>query len=318
MPAADLIQRFRSDIEALTGGAPETLCVAVSGGPDSVALLLLACAAYPGRVHAATVDHRLRPDSAEEARLVAEICAGLGVPHAILASPDAPAGASLQAQARALRYRLLCGWAAGLGARWLATGHHLDDQAETVLMRLARGAGVAGLAAVRRSRVHDGVALVRPLLGWRRADLARIVAQAGIEPVDDPSNRSDDYDRTRFRRLLGETELLPAERLAASASHFADADEALAWTAEREWRARATQGEGTVALDPDGLPAELLRRLASRAVDEVSGKGDWRRDKLADALAKVAAGGRATIAGVQISGGGRWRFEQAPPRRTDS
>jgi len=318
MLRADLIERFRRDLDALTGAAPDMLAVAVSGGPDSLALLLLAHAAWPGRVHAATVDHRLRAESAQEARFVAGLCERIGVPHRTLSGAQPIAGASAQAQARALRYRLLTQWARAAGIGWLATAHHMDDQAETVLMRLARGSGLAGLSAVRPRRLEGSVTIVRPLLGWRRAELASIVEAAGIAAIDDPSNRSLAYDRTRFRALLSENEALDVPRLAAAAAHLGEAEQALAWAAEREWLARSSRANGAVTLDPLGLPAELVRRLAARAVEEVRGDGDWRRDKLAEALARIAAGGSSTLAGVKMSGGSSWRFEPAPPRRAKS
>ncbi|HEX8366776.1 MAG TPA: tRNA lysidine(34) synthetase TilS [Allosphingosinicella sp.] len=317
MPSAEQTDRFRRDLEKLAGGPPERLGLAVSGGPDSLALLLLAHAAFPGRVEAATVDHRLRPENAREAALVREICAGLAMPHETLADPDAPiAGASAQARARRLRYRLLAGWAERRGIALLATAHHADDQAETVLMRLARGAGLSGLSAIRPRRNEGRVALLRPLLGWRRDELAAIVAGAGLAAVDDPSNRSDAYDRTRFRALLAGCDLLPPPRLAAAAAHLGEAEDALEWAAEREWQARARADRGAVLLDPHGLPAELLRRLSARAIETVRGeRGDWRRDKLAAIVAEIAPGGRATLAGVQVTGGAVWRFEREPPRR---
>ena len=310
--APELIDRFRRDLEAVAGGLPEALGVAVSGGPDSLALLLLANAAMPGRVHAATVDHRLRPESAAEAAFVGEVCARLGVPHHVLADADAPIeGGGVQAQARALRYRLLAGWAAPFG--WLATAHHQDDQAETLLMRMARGAGLAGLAGIRPRRALGSVMLVRPLLGWRRAELEGIVAEAGLDAVDDPSNRSDAYDRTRARALLAERgDDLPTPRFAAAASHLREAEEALAWAADREWQARVAADGSALLLDPDGLPPELLRRLAARAIDTLRGDPDWRRDKLAAAL---AAGDRVTLAGIMITPGPRMRFEPEPKRR---
>jgi tRNA(Ile)-lysidine synthase len=317
MPAAEQIERFRRDLAALAGGAmPERLGLAVSGGPDSLALLLLAREALSGALEAATVDHRLRAENAEEARLVAALCARLNVPHSALSDPEEPiSGASAQAQARALRYRLLGKWARDRGLRSLATAHHLDDQAETVLMRLARGSGLSGLAAVRARREERGLAILRPLIGWRRAELAAIVENAGIEAVDDPSNRSAAFDRTRFRALLADGELLPPPRLAAAAAHLAEAEDALDWAAEREWGARAAIEEGAVTLDPAGLPAELLRRLAARAIDTVRGDGDWRRDKLASAIGDLRRGSSVTLAGVRIRGGARWRFEPEPPRR---
>jgi tRNA(Ile)-lysidine synthase len=316
MPSHEQVERFRSGVARLARGAPERIALAVSGGPDSLALLLLARGAFPGRIEAATVDHRLRKENAEEARHVASICAAFAVPHIVLEADTVLAGASLQAQARALRYRLLGRWAAARGTLWLATGHHLDDQAETLLMRLARGSGLAGLAGIRAMRPDAEVTVIRPLLGWCREELAAIVAEAGLQPVDDPSNRSDAFDRTHVRRLLRDSALLPVPRLAAAAAHLAEAEEALAWAAEREWQARARREEGAVTLDPSGLPPELLRRLACRAVETIRGSDEpWRRAKLADALAALANAPRVTIGGVQITGGTLWRFEPEPPRR---
>lgn len=303
------------------------LALAVSGGPDSLALLLLAEAAYPGRVHSATVDHGLRPEAADEARFVASVCGDIGVPHAILAAagPLQPEGASVQARAREARYALLADWAASFGARWLATAHHLDDQAETILMRLNRAAGIGGLSGIRSIRRlqpatgSDPVFVVRPLLKWRRAELADIVEEAGIAAVDDPSNRSSDYDRTHVRRLLAEQPLLDPERLAASAANLAGAEEALAWAAGREWEARHRAEGGVIRLDVGDLPAEILRRLVVRAIESLrsgtADTGEWRRDKLPHLLDTVACGGTATLAGIKVTGGPVWRFEPAPPRR---
>ncbi len=125
------------------------LALAVSGGPDSMAMLALATAAFPGSIVAATVDHGLRADAADEAAMVAQWCAAHAVPHTTLTADRPPAGASLQAQARHLRYALLGDWAIRIGATALATAHHADDQAETFLMRAARASGPAGLAGIR-------------------------------------------------------------------------------------------------------------------------------------------------------------------------
>jgi tRNA(Ile)-lysidine synthase len=158
--------------------------------------------------------------------------------------------------------------------------------------------------------------MLRPLVGWSRQELAEIVAAAGFVAIDDPSNRSDAYDRTRVRTLLAERgDDLPASRLAAAAGHLREAEEALAWAAGREWDARVVADGDALLLDPAGLPAELVRRLAARAIDTLPADPDWRRDKLAGALTEAERAGRATLAGVMITAGTRWRFELAPPRR---
>lgn len=322
------VTRFRRDFEALLGqplGADEKLLVAVSGGPDSLALLLLAHAAYGPRVHAATVDHGLRPANADEARFVAELCAARVIPHATLTGRGSiPVhAANLQAQARGLRYRLLADHAERLGCRWLATGHHQDDQAETLLMRMARGSGLPGLAAIRprrRDASGNAVEVIRPLLGWARGALRTIVDEAGAMPVDDPSNRSPDHDRTHFRELLTDTPLLAPARLAASASHLAQCEDALAWTAAREWDVRhGIEEHGARSIAVADLPRELRRRLVLRAIDEVRREhrivAGWRRDGAGHLLDLLEADRTATLAQVKCSGGPVWRFEPAPPRR---
>src|SRR5215207_1808786 len=143
------LDRFRADLDALSARG-ERIGIAVSGGADSLALLLLAAAARPGAVEAATVDHALRRGSREEAEMVANVCAGLGVDHAVLTAdwPEPPTSA-IQERARDMRYRLLVAWLAERGLSALAAAHHADDQAETLVMRLNRGAGIRGLAAMR-------------------------------------------------------------------------------------------------------------------------------------------------------------------------
>jgi tRNA(Ile)-lysidine synthase len=314
--------RFLADLVRVAGSTPAPLLLAVSGGPDSTAMLVLAAAALPGGIAAATVDHSLRPEAAEEAATVARQCAALGVPHATLTGRVADA-ASLQAQARALRYRLLAEQARAIGADIVATAHHADDQAETFLMRAARGSGLSGLAGVRARVVVEGVTVVRPLLDWRRAELRAVARRAEMRFVDDPANADDRHDRTRFRRLLSDNEWLDPPRLARSAAALAEADADLRAVADWVWDARAAcTDDSVVTIDIDGLPRGLLRVLARRAVTAVRAganirEPDWSEaanvEALLDALAK---GRRATQAGV-VAGmrRGVWRFRPAPPRR---
>lgn len=307
-------------IEALIGrplGDEEPLAVAVSGGPDSLALLRLAHQAYGARVRALTVDHGLRLESAAEAAQVAAICAELGVAHATLRwEGEKPAG-NLQAAARAARYRLMGDWCAGAGVGWLATAHHADDQAETLLLRLARGAGLSGLAGVRPWRpLENGVTLLRPLLGARRAELAAVAAAAGWNPVDDPANRDDRFDRTRVRRLLADGDMLDPIRLAASAAHLAESESALAWTAELAWRSRAIASGARVEVDAQGLPRELQRRLLVRALRQLGAADEPRGPEVDRLLDRLAAGGGGTLAGAKARGGAIWILELAPPRRS--
>ena len=230
--APESVERFRNGLAAL-GVAPDApLGVAVSGGPDSLALLLLAHGAGLA-IEAATVDHRMRPGSDNEALAVGVICGELGVPHCILTIDDERSG-NLSAWARRARYRLLEGWADERGLAAIATAHHADDQLETVIMRLNRGSGVAGLAGIRARNGR----IVRPLLGWRRAELRAIVDAAGIAPLDDPSNRDDRFDRARLRKALADADWLDPLAVAKSAALAAEAESVIQWVADRSMFAR--------------------------------------------------------------------------------
>ncbi len=307
---SDLIARFRRDLQALTGPPPGRIGIAVSGGPDSLALLLLAARGFPGHVQVATVDHQLRPESADEARHVAAICADLGIAHAIL-RPVAPISGSLQAEARRVRYALLEDWRRKEGVDWLLTAHHLDDQAETLLMRLNRGAGVAGLSGIRA--VNQRVA--RPLLGWRHRELAQLVGAAGLAAVEDSSNADRRFDRVRMRRALAASDWLDPGPVARSAAALAEAEDALAWTVEQLRSARLAREAGAILLDAGGLPAELSRRLVLAILAELGATAMPRGEEVTRLLKALALGETATLAGVKCSGGPRWRFETAPPRR---
>ena len=248
----------------------QVLGVAVSGGPDSLALLCLAAAARPGGVCAATVDHGLRAESASEAAVVTRICAGLGVPHRVLCVTVAEG--NIQAEARAARYAALAAWMAEGAIAALATAHHADDQAETLLMRLNRASGVGGLAGVReRGQVPGAKALVlRPVLGWRRADLAGLVADRGLIAADDPSNRNTAFDRVRMRQALAGADWLDVPAMAQSAAHLAEADGALDWAAAREW-AEAVSAEGLGVIYRPRAPRAIALRVLTRIVTELDG-----------------------------------------------
>lgn len=314
-PPPDRVERFRSDLRALTGGDGGRLGIAVSGGPDSLVLLLLAHAAYPGEIAAATVDHGLRPESAGEAAFVADLCAGLGVPHATLAA-DASIEGNVQSGARALRYRLLGDWAVATGIDWLLTAHHRDDQVETLLMRLQRGAGVAGLAGIRAATRIGGLAVARPLLGWTRDELRAVVDVVGVIPIEDPSNSDERYDRARLRRHLARAGWIDARGLARSAEALAEADVALDWMVERLYGERVEATSDAIRLDPTGLPDELRRRLVLRILGARSPDAAPRGPDLQRLLAVLDEGGTATLTGVKASGGAVWRFAPAPPRRS--
>lgn len=307
----ELSARFQADLfyDQREGG----LGLAVSGGPDSLALLLLTAAAGRGRFEAATVDHGLRPESAAEAGFVAETCARLGVPHATLRVTVGPG--NLQAEARAARYAALSAWAQERGLGTIATAHHADDQAETMLMRLGRGSGVRGLAGIaRESYPFDcGLALVRPLLAWRKAELAGVVAAAGLTPVNDPSNENSDFERVRARQLLQQAKWLDPMALAASAAHLSEANSVLAMVSSAEWT-------GQVRNDGHGLryrplqPAVIRQWIVERAIHAISGRTP-RGSAVAALERKLSEGGNGNLGGVLARVvDGEWVFEPEPPR----
>ena len=323
-PLDGAIARFGQDLTRACGVAPAgPVLLAVSGGPDSMAMLVLAHAANRGRIAVATVDHGLRADAVAEAALVADWCAAHRLPHRTLVPAVPIAGASLQAQARGARYALLAAHARAIGAACIATAHHADDQAETFLMRAARGSGLAGLAGVRMRTVIEEVAVVRPLLDWRRAELRAIVRRLDVPFVDDPANADPRHDRTRFRRLLDANEWLDPPNLARAAAALAEVDADVRAAVDWLWEAHAVVEGDAVRIRHEGLPRELRRRLARRAIGVVRDAAGIDAPAWSDAtnieplLDRLAAGQRATQAGVAVSpSGGEWRFRGAPPRRS--
>jgi tRNA(Ile)-lysidine synthase len=318
VPEAQLIARFRDDLDTLI--APDArIGIAVSGGPDSLALLLLAAAARPGLIEAATVDHGLRPESPAEAQLVASICEAQGIPHAIRTAEwsEKPATA-IEERAREVRYALLGRWVEERGLSALATAHHLDDQAETLLMRLNRGSGVRGLAAMRPATRIPGsdLPLLRPLLGWRRSELERICASCELAPAFDPSNSDEQFERVRVRQALGALDWLDPRMLARSAAHLASADEALSWAVEQEWARSVAEQPREICFIASHEPDEIVRRIVARAIACLASEGppDLRGQELDHLLKELRAGRAATLRGVHCRGGAEWRFIPAPKR----
>lgn len=308
---ADSVERFGVALHRLTGEERPALGIAVSGGPDSLALLLLAHRTSGGRLAAATIDHRLREESADEARHVAGICADLGVPHAILA-PATPITGNLQAGAREARYALLEEWRERAGLDWIATAHHADDQLETMVMRLLRGSGIDGLAAIRVANRR----VIRPLLGFRRSELQAIVDESRFAAIDDPSNRDTRFDRVRLRRVLERIADIDPGRLARSAEALRDASAALDWATRQTAQHRVSAASGRVTLDADGLPAELRRRLVLHCLERIAPEADPAGPALDALIAALEEGEKRTLAGVACEGGRRWRFSPAPARKT--
>lgn len=309
-----LIARFAADLAALWRGGGR-LGVAVSGGPDSLALLLLAQAACPGQVAAATVDHGLRPAAADEAAEVARLCDRLEMPHAVLAV-TVPVG-NVQSEARAVRYAALAAWMERSGLAALLTAHHADDQAETLLLRLNRASGVAGLAGVRAVGQVPGtrLPLLRPLLAWRRSELAGVVEGAGVIAAQDPSNSDPRFDRARLRARLAEADWLDVAAIARSAAHLAEADAALDWAAAREWQDGVSPGAlGSYVYRPKA-PRAVALRVLTRLIGLLDGQ-EPRGGAVAQAFDALVAGQPASIGGLvarPLPEG--WSFGKAPTRR---
>jgi len=322
-----------TDIDALF--APfvraEALLIAVSGGPDSTALLLMAAewAKRRGktRIEAATVNHGLRPESADEAKAVARLCARLAVGHRTLHWKGVKPTTRLQERAREARYRLLVDHAKAIGADAVVTAHHADDQAETVLFRLLRGSGVAGLRGMEVMTARDGVTIARPLMRLKKRDLIAFANARGAPFIDDPSNADPRFARTRLRALLtrlGE-EGLDADALDRLARRARETEEALAHlTAEVELRLGA---DGTV--DARALftaPIAIAQRILARRIAEAGGRDASRiglekietlAGDLRDALKERRAYG-ANVGGalVRLTVKGRLTFAPEPPRRS--
>jgi tRNA(Ile)-lysidine synthase len=309
-PPEQAVNRFRADLLKCGCGPDQTYGICVSGGADSLALLLFAKAASL-KIKAATVDHRLRAESASEAQHVSAICTQLGISHEIMAL-GAPDGGNLSDWARTARYAALREWAERESIDLLLTAHHADDQLETVLMRLNRGSGVAGLAGVR-ARQAD---LCRPLLGWRKAELVAVVSACGITAIDDPANYDYAYDRARLRKHLAKIDWLDPKAAAASAAALADANDALDWIVLRLLDEHLSNERTALVLMLPPIPRELVRRALLACIRKLNPAAKPRGDALDRLLATLQHGGVATLAGVKCSGGARWRFTDAAPRRT--
>ncbi len=328
---AGLIARFAVDLAAVWPAAERggPLGLAVSGGPDSVALLLLAHAALPrGEIAVCSIDHGLRPEAAGEVALVERIARERGIPFTPITVALAPG--NLQARAREARYAALARWAKGADLGAVATAHHADDQAETLLMRLNRGSGLAGLAGVRAvSRIDNGeLTLLRPLLGWRKAELAGVVAAAGITPASDPANTNPDFDRARLRAQLAQAgDWIDPVQLATSAAHLAESWQALDWYAQLDWHEMVIRDDAA----PGGLgytySANVPRVIAIETILRIIGQlgGHATRAEAGRAWDRLWQGKNASVGGVLAQAGTErvekvgvmmrvWRFRPEPAR----
>ena len=292
----------------------ETIGVALSGGGDSTALLHL-CRAAGFRVEAVTVDHQLRAESAEEAAAVGAACAALGIRHEVRVWEHGAVTGNLMDQARRARMRLILDWARTRGIRAVALGHTRDDQAETVLMGLARSAGIAGLSGMRRGWEEGDIRFHRPLLDAGREELRDWLRGQGIGWVDDPTNENDRFARVRARKALAALGPLgiTAERLAEVAGHLAEAQAALsvqvaAVAARVEERAGGLRFEAGLWAEP----AEVQRQVMVQALLWLTG-ADYapRAAEVERLLAAMAAGRDATLVGCRARQGWLMREPRA-------
>ena len=313
-------------------GAPRCALVAVSGGPDSMALLHLA-ARWRDRggplIEAATVDHDLRPGSRAEAEAVALWADELNIPHRILTWTGERPKTRLQERARAARYRLLEDMAREIGAEAVLTGHHADDQAETIVFRLLRGSGVAGLAAMAQVSPRVGFRLVRPLLDLTKADLVAFCGSVGQPFFTDPSNRDPRFARTDLKRVLAllEAEGLGGAELLRLGRRAARAEEALRACAAELCASLAPlteQDRFECPAEPlRNVPLELLLRLLETQIARI-GDAAPRLERLESLAAGVSAAltqetvFAGTLAGalVRVTRAGRLVVVKAPPRRS--
>jgi tRNA(Ile)-lysidine synthase len=325
------------------------IVLAVSGGPDSIALMWLAARwrralARGPRLLAVTVDHGLRAEAAAEARDVKRLARTLDLPHRTLRWNGAKPKTGLPAAARTARYRLLAEAARSHGATHVLTAHTRDDQAETLLMRLLRGSGISGLAAMARESERDGVLLARPFLNVSKSQLVATLKKAKIGFADDPTNRDLSFTRPRIRAVMPAlaAEGGDARNLARLASRLARANaavEVLADGAERYLALRdlepAQPRLDVKVFDANAfaaIPEEIRLRLLLRAINRFGHEGPAELGKveaLLAALDRTVSEQRAgrkpglnkprlkqTLAGALISLiDGRIRVEPAPPRR---
>lgn len=310
--------------------------VAVSGGPDSMALLRLIAAwaeqcPHPP-IHAATVDHGLRPDSRAEAETVNRWAADIGIPHSILTWRGEKPATRIQERARAARYTLLAEQADAIGASVLLTAHHADDQAETVLFRLLRGSHIGGLAGMAPVVRRGALSHIRPLLGTGKSDLVAFCERIGQPYVSDPSNNDPRYARVRMRRLASalEAEGLSRDALLRFARRSARAEAALAEVAARARAALEASRTATSFAAPAQefalMAEETCLRVLLGEISRIGGDSRPPRLERAEALLtrllpalRAGMPFAATLGGTRIRlAGGDLRIDSEGPRRADS
>ncbi|MEM9342125.1 MAG: tRNA lysidine(34) synthetase TilS [Pseudomonadota bacterium] len=296
------------DIDRFYGSQPpKRLGVAVSGGSDSLALLHLLHDWGRSTLFAVTVNHGLRPEAASEALHVERICTGLSIPHTIVEWQGWDGKGNLQDQARRTRYAMMADWGRDLGLDAIALGHTMDDQAETVLMRLARAAGVDGLSAMSHRMTRHGIRFDRPLmLHARRSALRDSLERRGVRWVDDPSNEDEAFDRIKARKALATLEPLglTAETLSDVALHMRLTRQSLERITFDAAEDLTKSDAGDLIFDRAALrrqPDEIQRRLLAKGLQWVA-SADYppRRDPMIEAEVAVSLGKNTALHGCRL------------------
>jgi tRNA(Ile)-lysidine synthase len=313
---------LRERVDAVFGLArPMRLGVAVSGGGDSVALLsvLVGYARDHGiALHVVCVDHGVRPEAKQEISFVADLCRRWDLQHHVEYWTGWNGEGNFSAKARDARYALMADWACANDITHIALGHTADDQAETFLMRLARGAGVDGLSGMASSRSSRGITWVRPFLTVERAALRTFLRASGLDWCEDPSNENRDYERIKVRdalTVLG-TLGITVDGLLNVAHNMTEAREALDWQTFQAARDLATVRHGVIVMDKgrfDTHPKEIRRRLLVHTVRWISGNGyPPRGGTVTRTLEAIANGRTVTLDGCQIMSDGSqiWVFRE--------
>lgn len=303
----NLDQKIHNILATFVHSDDEIIAVAVSGGGDSMALLLalhhyVQKSNLSVKLVALTVDHKLRADAAIEAEQVAQWCQNLGVEHHILEWQfEQMPNSGIQQKARDARYQLMGEFCIARHIGKLFVGHNLEDNAETFLMRLKRGAGLRGLGSIALTMQRDvdgqSIDIVRPFLSLKRADLRDYLQQYEQAWFDDISNLNEKFERVQIRKFLSENDVLACENVAQSASRLARADDALEFYLEDFWQAKVEflpLGIAHVKADDfTALPAELQLRLLARLIWAIGGQDNPPRWlKIENLLQQIAGEGR--------------------------
>ncbi len=309
---------LRDKLHSLDIKSNETIGVGVSGGADSLALALLLSEHF--NITALTVNHGLRTEAVAECKMVADLMAAHDIPHETLTWTGDVPSSNIQAAARELRYKLMSNWCHSNSVRLLAVAHHMDDQAETFMLRLARGSGVYGLSAMSEHvALHDDLALIRPLLDYSSDQLKSYLTARSIQWIEDPSNENTDFERIKVRKMLANTDVegLNPERLSKTAKQLRRSKEALDHYRDKWLRAHVSLDEGHIlrlksaALHSD--PEEIVLKGLTDILQTISGANYVPRLEKTQRLYDGIMGGTeraSTLHGVQIvqDKNGDWLF----------